>query len=568
MKKTALTFLLTAVATVMTQAQTGYDAWLFSENNYEGTARSVAMGNAFTALGGDLGAVTINPAGSAVAGYSQFTITPSLTISSNTTTGVPYQGSAPEPYFQKKMKSTQTRAGMPNIGLSFNFPTGRKSGLKSITAGFVVNRVNSWSEDTYARGTNSQSSFLAAAASDAQAEIEWMNSHKAAGEEDFTSADYLTDNAYDYMPWRDIVGYCSGMFSDIDGTDGKKFIGATQILSGNNDVAGELDQTYGRSVSGNKYEYTFNIGANISDFVYIGFNLGINSLTYDMSHYFREAAIDPDLFELEFTDGEGTKHYTNFTNALYKYSYSADGTGVFGKFGVIVAPGNGLRIGAAIQTPTSNKIREEWQEKGRTEFSDASFNGMEDSPVGENEYNFNSPWRANFGIAWTFGKTAVISADYEMADYRSMKYKINSNNPDIPQDIIEHFESVNRDIRNMYGTAHLLRLGAEVRPSAALALRAGYNLSSSAQKNTKIQINENVVEYEKMPTTCRHDVSLGAGYTSRNSFFADIACRYSLPVNEFIIPYSDYLEDRGILSPEILNRHSNWKVLLTLGWRF
>ena len=27
------------------------------------------------------------------------------------------------------MKSTQTRAGMPNIGLSFNFPTGRKSGV-------------------------------------------------------------------------------------------------------------------------------------------------------------------------------------------------------------------------------------------------------------------------------------------------------------------------------------------------------------------------------------------------------------------------------------------------------
>ena len=93
MKKTALTILLTLAASVCTFAQTAYDAWLFSENNYEGTARSVAMGNAFTALGGDLGAVTINPASGAVARYSQISITPALTFSSNIATGVPYEGS-------------------------------------------------------------------------------------------------------------------------------------------------------------------------------------------------------------------------------------------------------------------------------------------------------------------------------------------------------------------------------------------------------------------------------------------------------------------------------------------
>lgn len=56
---------------VLGYGQTAYDAQLFSENNYEGTARSVAMGNAFTALGGDLGGISINPAGSAVSPYSQ-----------------------------------------------------------------------------------------------------------------------------------------------------------------------------------------------------------------------------------------------------------------------------------------------------------------------------------------------------------------------------------------------------------------------------------------------------------------------------------------------------------------
>ena len=296
MKKTALTILLTVAAYAVSHAQGAYDAWLFSENNYEGTARSVAMGNAFTALGGDLGAVTINPAGSAVAGYSQFTLTPSLTFSSNTTSGIPYDSSVPDPYFQQTMKSRMTRAGMPNIGISFNFPTGRKTGLKSFTAGFIVNRTNSWCEDTYARGTNNKTSFLAAAAvpasaADAEAELQWMNTHKAPDEiEDFTCKDYLADNAFEYMKWKDVVGFRGGLFTDIIGTDGKKFIGATQTLSGNNEVAGNLEQIYGRTVSGNKYEYLINFGANISDFIYIGFNLGINSLSYDYTHYFKEVA--------------------------------------------------------------------------------------------------------------------------------------------------------------------------------------------------------------------------------------------------------------------------------------
>ena len=71
MRKTALIILLAAISSFAALAQTAYDAFLFSETNYEGTARTVAMGNAFTALGGDLGSISLNPAGSAVAKYSQ-----------------------------------------------------------------------------------------------------------------------------------------------------------------------------------------------------------------------------------------------------------------------------------------------------------------------------------------------------------------------------------------------------------------------------------------------------------------------------------------------------------------
>ncbi len=81
MKRTIFTALLSLTA-IAAGAQTMYDGLNYSQNNYYGTARSIGMGNAMTAVGGDLGSIGINPAGSAVAGYSQFTITPNLTLSS------------------------------------------------------------------------------------------------------------------------------------------------------------------------------------------------------------------------------------------------------------------------------------------------------------------------------------------------------------------------------------------------------------------------------------------------------------------------------------------------------
>ena len=114
MRKTAITFLL-MLAAAASYAQSAYDGLLFSENNYEGTARSVAMGNAFTALGGDLGSITINPAGSAVAGYSQFTITPGLTFTASTAQGVSPFTDGSLPYFERKMKSSMTSFSLPNM---------------------------------------------------------------------------------------------------------------------------------------------------------------------------------------------------------------------------------------------------------------------------------------------------------------------------------------------------------------------------------------------------------------------------------------------------------------------
>ena len=542
MRKTALIIIM-AFAAVCGYAQTAYDALLFSENNYEGTARTVAMGNAFTALGGDIGSVTINPAGSAVAGYSQVTLTPALTISANTTKGVSPFTDGNLPYFEKEMRSSITRFSMPNLGVTLNFDTHRTSGLKNVSIGFLMNRSASWDDDVYASGTNNSTSFMGSMAYDAT-----VNG--------YLGADLGAKDAYDFMPWKPVVGYQSGMISTFGGYD-DQFVGASEVIYDNGEVAigGPLAQSYGRSVKGGKEDYVFNIGTNFSDFIYLGANLGISSLDYGYDEYFKEGAIDPSDFEIVMSNGD--RLY--FKDMSYRYSYSAAGTGYYGKFGVIITPGVGFRLGAAIQTPTVNRINEEWQMSGETSYTDADYNAYAKSPYGNGTYTMISPFRANFGLAYTLGQLAVISADYEMSDYGQMKYRTDGIDRD-------YFENINNEIRECFGISHIIRIGAEVRPVSGLAVRAGYRAATSPELYDSWG--------EKLPVSKTQNLSFGLGYSSKNSFFADLAVRKTIMPKEYFMPYADYMFDadgniiESAYAPEIMIDRNLWKVLLTFGWRF
>ena len=552
MRKTAL-LILFAFTAMSAQAQSIYDAQRFSEREYEGTARSVAMGNAFTALGGDLGSIGINPAGSAVANYSQFTITPGLTISSNTTQGVSPYTDGYLPYFERQFKNTATHFAIPNLGMTFNWKTGRKSGLKNVTFGFVMNRVNSWNEDVYAAGRNATTSFMGAMATEAT-------------NKGLLGSNLNMKDAYDYDPWKYVVGYQSGMISTFGGYD-DQFVGASELIFDNMgqteiSLGGPLDQSYGRQVRGAKNDYLINLGFNISDFLYLGANLGITSMNYSYEEYFKEVAVDPSDFGIEFDNGQ--KIY--FDNMKYKYSYGANTSGVYGKFGFILTPGFGLRIGGAIQTPTATTVTEYWYMSGETAYTDNSFNAAADSPEGEDRYRFSEPWRANLGVAYTLGKFAVFSVDYEMCNYSNMKFKRSGFDDDR-----EYFIGLNEDINSVFGTSHMLRAGVEVKPVDRLALRAGYGITTSPEMNEIIIAND-IANIYPIDVPASQNIAFGLGFISRKSFFADIACRYAFATDEYFMPYSDYIFDsEGYVieyAPEILNIKDNWKVLLTLGWRF
>ncbi len=531
--------ILFGLMTICGFAQGPSDALLFSENEYEGTARTMAMGNAFTALGGDLGSIGLNPAGSAVAGYSQITLSPGITFATSTARGVsPYEDGT-LPYFENKMRSRTADYATPNLGFMFNFNTQRQTGLKNFTIGFVANKTAGWNEDVFAAGTNSTTSFMGELAYGAT--IDGM-----------TGTDLGSKNAYDFLPWEYVVGYNSGMISTFGQYD-DQFVGASEIVYDNGDISlgGTLNQSFGRKVRGDKYDYLLNFGANVSDFVYFGVNLGFSTIDYSYRDYFREEALDPSDFEISLAEG-GSIY---FKDMKYKYDYSAEGFGAYAKFGVIVTPGAGFRIGAAIQTPTVMNMEEEWRQSGETSYNDTGYNASEFSPYGEGEYKVVSPLRANFGLAYTLGNFGVISADYEVCDYSQMKFKSSYYD-------WSSFDNVNEEIREIYKAAHSLRAGLEIKPVAALAIRAGYGLTTNPET------------YSDAPAIKTQNVSLGLGYSSKKSFFADFAVRRTFLGNEYVMPYADYIfDEEGYVvengyAPEILIRKNLMKVVLTLGWRF
>ena len=545
MKKTfsAMAIVMGLFATVAT-AQNMSDAFRLSENYYYGTARSIGLGNAVTALGGDLGSIGLNPAGSAVNNYSQFTITPGISVFTSTSA---YNGdpSAKEEY-GPSINNNRTKFVMPNLGSVVNFETGNKRGLKSISFGFTGNATNYFYDNMTAGGSTKKTSYLG--------ELAAYASDKKLDKSILDKADYI-NSVYPYT-WDAIVAYKAGMISTYDNSD-NKYIGITEKIYDDHGVkkietAGELQQKYGRTRAGNKYDMALNVGFNISDKLYFGGNLGMISLSNDFASYYKEAAAPNDTnFDIEFDTPKG-KVTARFSDFRFQQTIKISGSGVYGKFGLIFVPVTGLRLGAAIQTPTSTFIRETYQCAGQTYFNNETFNAKAKSTEGIYEYRIISPYRINVGAAYA-GKRGLISIDYEMCDYSEMRYRESAFNN------VNSFADVNNSIKNGYGISNMLRLGGEFKVNPELALRAGYNLYTPAER-----IVENGVK--RAPKAYTNVFSAGLGYSSSGSFFCDVAGRFMQKANEYFYPYGNYIDNTA--SPEVLVKSNIVDIVLTLGWRF
>lgn len=549
MKKILLTAALFATG-IAASAQDWTDALRFSENEYEGTARSIAMGNAFTALGGDMGSLGINPAGSAVARHSQFTVSFGPNISTGTAQGVRTPDG--DIAFGKSLQQRDTRFSIPNLGGMVNFNTGRTRGIRNWSMGFVVNNTATYNDNLTAKGRNMATSAFG--------ELGFRATNLAA-DHGFNAADLENDAIFDKLPvadWNVANAYRAGA---IWALSDREFAGISEYEDNEGLIylgQSGRDQHYGRTRTGAKSDFVYNLAFNVSDVLYFGANIGVTSIRYTSDEFIREDAVSPEDFDVAFTNEDGSETITRFVSAKNTYRYNANGTGVYGKFGLIVTPWKGLRIGASIQTPTSFTIKEKLTYSSEGNYENSAFSGNAKCE-GNFEYNLLSPVRTNFGVAYTFGKYGVLSMDYELTDYRRMMFRVPGTSDN------SEFDKANDGIMNICGMQHYLRLGAEVKPVDFLSIRLGYNCKTSGQKYEDLGN-----EFWKLPSAVLHTVSGGIGF-STGMFFADFAAVGYFYPTEYIRPYPDYIFEGDSItaySPEIRYRRSLIKAVATLGIRF
>ena len=549
-------------------------------NHYYGTARTMGMGNTVTAVGGDLGSIGINPAGSAVFNYGQIELSPGLNFSS---VGAAYAPNA-STSFGTATRDSDRRFTLPSVGFSLCFKTGRRTGLCNVTFAVVNNVSNNYLESFAGGGGNDGTSFFA---------------NLGAAAQGIPPGDIDSYAPYDNpdLDWAIISGYRAYMLGTVP-DKANTYLGNNELLakdaSGNSYhyVPGNLRQQAEVTRLGTKNDIVFNLGFNLSDKFYFGFNLGVPYIRYSYRETYTERAVDPELFPIVFQKTEGGEYVANFNSAQYGYAYSSSTIGVYGKAGVLWRPLDCLRVGAAIQTPVAYGIKESYSNSVTSIFKGGSgtLRGDASSPVGNYDYKFTGPWRFNAGLAYTIGSVAMLSADYEMAAFRGTRYREKYSK--LGDD---YFSLSNEALGLFLGCSHAMRMGAEVRPLPGFAIRAGGTLSWSPERiwtdnlGKRVDVNE---WYADLPAfrsglrTLEHfdkkgdltwSASFGLGWSSQGSFFVDAAVRYNAFPTYTYYPYlyGDYAAvDKDnqplpdISSPRMSVSRSLWDLTVTVGWRF
>ena len=366
--KKILTIAFVLLIPVAMFAQGVDDANLFSQTYYQGTAKALGMGNAMGAVGGDMTAVCINPAGIGI--YRSSEITASLNLLDN------YSNST---YYGDKKDGNIFRFSIPNLGFVFAKERSNYKALRYTQFGFGLTRTNDFNMRTNALGINPSSSMV----DNYRAR---MNGY---------SVDELQDVfPYDIYPaWKT---YLIDLYEDQEGP----YYGSP-VPQGNIWQGQECDFK-GRSES-----WTFAGSANFFDKLFIGISVDLAHTKRFGTKVFKESRV------------EGTE--TDFNQWSFTEDLSSTGWGGNAKVGFIYHATPWFRFGAAFHSPTLYAFSEKWQTTTETEINWVTNKSL--SPESNYEYTFISPLKCLGSLAFVVGQQGMISLDVEYLNYGAARFR-------------------------------------------------------------------------------------------------------------------------------------------------
>lgn len=369
MKK--INLILVALAGALTlQAQDFNDALRCSESFVEGDARYMAMSGALSSLGGNVTAMSVNPASSASFKKSVFEITPSYIYTKS------------ENYYKGYDKAFTSALRMPNLGFVYHKPMKQNDIFVSgLSFGFSMNVQNRYDETLNFTNSNLTSSLS----------------------DDFLRIASLgggaLDSTYEFLAYETYV-------LDYDKT---KDVYYTEFVD-QNGVANYdgVNQNIQITREGLKNEYLFNVGVNFTEWVYFGADLSI------FNYYSKESR------KITEVDVENKHEYLD--QYTYMQEIESSGNGVAGKFGLIARPIEYIRVGAAVHTPVMMNISEDGES-----FVDAYYDKAIDENPSLNkyksyqhpvsDYKIGQPAKFVGSLGFVYKNVLNIGVDFETMNY-------------------------------------------------------------------------------------------------------------------------------------------------------
>ena len=433
MKRLFLVAILTLCASLLTMAQNDVDALRFSQADYEGTARFMGAGGAFSAVGAEFSALNINPAAIGVFKKSEITFTP-MVISIYNKNGS-YNGN--------NSHTSSVKYSLANAGGVFRISLNQENGWKAIQLGFGYNRICDYNNNFRLEGTSSNSSMMDAYLADIGGK----------------SLQGFSDN--EYLAWQTYM-------IDYDSVQGRYYSPFAKK---------SLHQKLVSERSGANDEIAFSIGGNYNDQLFIGATLGVPIINYSERTKYSES------------DDEYSTYISSF---LITENYKVHTAGINLKLGIIYQPAEFVRIGAAFHTPSYfGRVRNSYTRTMTSYYPDDRNSGTYEKNYSFN-YTLTTPLRAIGSVAFLIKKRAFLSAEYEYTGYNmsrmsSYDYSFDEENENI-QDKYGACHTVRIGGEVYITNNFLLRAGYNFKSSAYRASVNNNNASHTATAGLGIRV--------------------------------------------------------------------------------
>lgn len=439
MKKLSLLFIAALTMSSMS-GQDISDALRYSQDEIQGTARFRSMGGAFGALGGDMSAVSINPAGSSIFMKSHASISISNLSTKNDIT-----------YFNGVNASSVSKFDLNQIGAAFVFTnTNANSPWRKFTLGVAYDKISNFDNAWTIRGvnTNSQSIgdyFLG------YAQGLRLDQISALDDVSLSRAYSEINKAYGFGNQQGFLGFESYIVEPNSDDD-------SNTSYSSNIVGNNFDQEYTYAATGYNGKFSFNAATQYGDNFYFGLNLNSHFINYDKF---------TDLYETNANAGSLVQD-VRFQNGI-----STIGSGFSFQVGAIAKINEALRVGLSYNSPTWYTISDETtQYLGTVRNENGSDLTQIIDPFVVNvfpDYKLQTPGKITGSLAYIFSNKGLISFDYSRKDYGNTKFKPTSDT---------YFSSQNGIMNDVLKNASTYRIGAEYRIKQ-ISLRGGYRLEES-----------------------------------------------------------------------------------------